>query len=187
MRPSWLGSLWGALITVTVMLSSRAAHAETSGASSTLALLSAGVAATLERGVSDSDLVTEPPPVASIEVGHDDSWPVVEVHIAPWLAGLCDARGATAIAEMPAMPVRDGVVAADDSGCEGSVLRAGRTMERHEHSSSPPPLEALDPALLPTLWQLPPAPVAHELPFPAAAQFRLPRGFNRGIDEPPRG
>ena len=189
-RPGWLAPFWGALLTLGVLLSGRVARAEGAPGpadraepSATLAVLSASVAATIERAVSsEGDEVT-----ASVDQVDDTPWPMIEVPVAPWLAGLCDARGATAIAPLPALPVGDGAVAADESGCEGSALTSGRTVERNDQPAPPPLLEAIDPALAPLWLLLPPTHETHQLPYPPAAQFRLPAGFGRSVDEPPRG
>lgn len=189
-RPAWLSSFWGALLTLGVLLSGRVAHAEPvpeaapaqpESVSVSLAVLSASAAATIERAVSESDEGT-----SSVSVD-DSPWPVIEVQVPAWLAGLCDARGATAIAPLPALPVGDGAVAADDSGCEGSAVKSGRTVERNDQPAPPAPLEAIDPALLPAWQLLPAAHETHQLRYPPAAQFRLPAGVGRSVDEPPRG
>ncbi|RYE91300.1 MAG: hypothetical protein EOO75_08975 [Myxococcales bacterium] len=78
-------------------------------------------------------------------------------------------------------------MAADESGCEGSALTSGRAVERNDQPAPPPPLDAIDPGLVPAWQLLPAAHETHQLPYPPAAQLRLPAGFGRGLDEPPRG
>ena len=201
-RPTWLTSFWGALLTLGVMLSSRTAHAQNQASlrgqlvqavsepslstipvSPTLAALSASVAATLERAASSETDTSD-----TSDIKGDEPSPSFEVPVPPWMAGLCDARGATSIAPLPAMPVGDGVVAADESGCEDTALRAGRTVERNEQPAPPPLLDAIDPSLARAWWLvLSPVREVQPLPYPQAARFALPPGFGRGIDEPPRG
>jgi hypothetical protein len=140
------------------------------------ASLSATLLATFELAQSREEPVSEPPAEARREPPPPPSW----------LVGYCDVRGATAVAPLPALPVRGGEIAADESPCHESTIRGGATVEHEKNPGSPPPLGA-DAATLPVGFRWPVWAGPRELPGLDERRQALPRGFARGIEEPPRG
>lgn len=177
-RPAWLTALWGVCLALSVLLSSRSARAseaEGEGFTSTFAALSATVAATFQTTpVSQSSEPEETPAMR-------------EPLVPSWVVGFCDARGASAIAPLPALPTQDGTVAADDGPCQSTALRAGRTVERNETPDHPTMSDALDVGVFFAALPFPARDEPRLLPPMVADRTALPQGFARGIDEPPRG
>jgi hypothetical protein len=139
---------------------------------------SATMLATFELAQSrEEPPLSEPPPEARREPTPPPSW----------LVGYCDVRGATAVAPLPALPVRGGEIAADDSSCHESTLQGGATVEHEKNPGPPPPLEGADAAALPVEFRLSVWESLRQLPGFDERHQALPRGFARGIEEPPRG
>lgn len=105
----------------------------------------------------------------------------------PWMAGFCDARGASGVAPLPALPVQDGTVAAGPSSCQESSLKGGSSIERSKNKGASAPNEASEPAMMPAAYEAPVWGQPRELPRSRERLEALPRGFSRGIEEPPRG
>jgi hypothetical protein len=108
------------------------------------------------------------------------------------LVGFCDARGATGVAPLPAMPVQGGELDADLSGqgaCASSAVQPGANLNERQDApghdrQDPAPLDAGLPPLAPEpLFPLQQA----ELPRPEARLLVLPRGYTRQVEHPPRG
>lgn len=142
------------------------------------ASLSASMLMTFELAQSKEEPLSVPAPEAG-----EKKEPVPP----PWMVGFCDVRGASGIAPLPALPVGDGEVAADESPCHESTLKAGHSIQRNKVSGAPSSMEAADPAVLPAVFVLPVWAEARELPRFDERHLTLPRGFARGIEEPPRG
>jgi len=180
-RPAWLTALWGVCLLLSVLLGSKQAHATEAPASrseafsSALAALSASMSATVAAtfGEGNASQVEEAPPPPPVQPP-------------PWMAGFCDARGASGIAPLPALPVQGGEVGADEGPCNETTLRAGRTVERNETPGHPATADAVDPAALPFALPFPVRASPRVLPRNQGRLLALPRGFARGLDEPPR-
>lgn len=177
-----MATLWGLCMALSVLFSDRVARAQSTPAESSIepapqsrfesafTALSTSLSATLGLGADRAQSEVEPEPAP----------------LPPsWLAGLCDARGASAIAPLPLISSRDGVVKADDS-CQGQTLQAGVSFERHEVPQQMAPQDALDPGVLPSILPLAVRAIPRLLPRFDERTMALPRGFDRGIDEPPR-
>ena len=173
---SWV---WALTLTLLTSKPAQASEgAEEGGAfRGAFASLSATMLATFELAQSrEEPPLSEPPPEAKREPTSPPSW----------LVGYCDVRGATAVAPLPALPVRGGEITADDSPCHESTLRGGATVEHEKNPGPPPPMAGADAATLPAEFRLPVWAGPQELPGLDERHQALPRGFARGIEEPPR-
>lgn len=183
-----LGSGWKSVLVMAVwawalalLLTSRPAQASTTEGGTfdeTFASLSLTIMATFNFA---SDSENEAPMSLPEAEGRRERTPM------PWLmAGFCDVRGASGIAPLPALPVQGGTVSAGPSSCQENTLQAGNVIDHGKNKIASTQDVMSDPVLLPMLFKVPTWGGYYDLPRSSECREALPRGFARGIEEPPR-